>query len=74
DLLHRARRGDLYVYPHSMTRPGGGIQSSDLVALSERGLTLLGPRSGKGRQVQLTRRGHALVMSLATARSGTEGA
>ncbi|WP_237108909.1 hypothetical protein [Nonomuraea sp. MG754425] len=22
DLLHRARRGDLYVYPHSMTRPG----------------------------------------------------
>ncbi|MGP4102211.1 hypothetical protein [Nonomuraea sp. KM90] len=65
DLLRRAYCGDLYVYPESMTRPGGNIHSSDLVALSERGLTLLGARHDKGRRVDLTKRGAALFRALA---------
>jgi hypothetical protein len=72
DLLHRAYCGDLYVYPESMTRPGGNIHSSDLVVLSERGLTLLGPRHDRGRRVDLTKRGSSLYQRLLTTCPWTE--
>ncbi|GAA1613265.1 hypothetical protein GCM10009733_006700 [Nonomuraea maheshkhaliensis] len=67
DLLYRAYHGNLYVYPTSMTRPGGNIHSSDLVALSDRGLTVLGARHDKGRRVELTKRGATLFRQLQAA-------